>query len=90
MITKTTKNPTPLKTHPPLRPKLSPTPQTPPLNLFPSNNNIYPQLIHHLNPLTLLTPSTLDKHLNIHNTSHTPPATKLRQLLPKPPLQKPI
>ncbi|WP_398573763.1 50S ribosomal protein L18 [Staphylococcus epidermidis] len=84
------KNKLPFKTHPPLPTKLSPTPQNPPLNLYPSNKHIYPQIIHHLKPVTLPQPSSQHKH--IPNTSpsklHLP--TTLPQAIPKKPNHKPI
>ncbi|WP_434781021.1 hypothetical protein, partial [Bacillus subtilis] len=45
---------------------------------------MYPQIIDHLNPLTLPSPSTLHKHLNVQTTPHTSAPTKVPQLVPKP------
>ncbi|QLI79678.1 50S ribosomal protein L18 [Bacillus pumilus] len=90
MITKTSKNATRLKRHARVRAKLSGTAERPRLNVFRSNKNIYAQVIDDVNGVTLVSASTLDKELNIENSSDAAAATKVGELVAKRAVEKGI
>ena len=61
MITRPNTNKQRLKRHKRVRAKISGTPETPRLNVFRSEANIYAQVIDDVNGVTLASASTLDK-----------------------------
>lgn len=61
MIKKINTNAQRLKRHSRVRAKISGTPETPRLNVFRSNANIYAQVIDDVNGVTLAAASSLDK-----------------------------
>ena len=61
MITRPNTNKQRLKRHKRVRAKISGTPETPRLNVFRSEANIYAQVIDDVNGVTLVSASSLDK-----------------------------
>jgi large subunit ribosomal protein L18 len=61
MIKKVSSNKARLKRHARIRKKISGTPETPRLNVFRSNTNIYAQIIDDVSGRTLASASSLDK-----------------------------
>ncbi len=78
--------------HARVRKKLSGTPETPRLNVYKSNTNIYAQIIDDINGKTLVSASTLDKDVKegLENTSNKDAAKKVGETIGKKAIEKGI
>ena len=68
MITRPNTNKQRLKRHKRVRAKISGTPETPRLNVFRSEANIYAQVIDDVNGVTLVSASSLEKDFSCEGT----------------------
>ena len=83
MIKIESKNVSRLKRHARIRKNLSGTENTPRLNVFRSNSNIFAQIIDDEAGVTLVSASSVDKELKLENGGNIEAATKVGELLGK-------
>ena len=83
MIKKESRNSARLMRHKRVRTKVSGTKETPRLNVFRSNNNIFAQIIDDEACVTLVSASSIDKELKLENGGNIEAATKVGELLAK-------
>jgi len=88
MITKPDRNLVRKKRHERVRRNLAGTAETPRLNVYRSNKNIYAQLIDDVNNVTVSSASTNDKELNVANGGNVEAAKQVGELLAKRALDK--
>ena len=81
MIKKENRNKVRLARHERVRNKVSGNTETPRLNVFRSNSNIFAQIIDDSEGKTLVSASSIDKELNLKNGGNIEAATKVGQLL---------
>lgn len=81
MITKKPRNLTRKVRHLRIRQNISGTKETPRLNVFRSNKNIYAQIIDDVKGVTLVQASSNDKELKLENGSNIEAAKKVGALL---------
>ena len=78
------------KRHKRVRARLSGTPETPRLNVFRSEANIYAQIIDDTKGITLVSASTLDKDLKANYGGNVKAAAEVGKLVAKRALEKGI
>lgn len=81
MIKKESRNNLRIARHERVRAKISGTNETPRLNVFRSNNNIFAQIIDDEKGVTLVSASSIDKELKLTNGGNIEAATKVGKLL---------
>ena len=81
MIKKENRNKVRLARHERVRNKVSGSTETPRLNVFRSNSNIFAQIIDDSEGKTLVSASSIDKELKLKNGGNIEAATKVGQLL---------
>ena len=81
MITKKPRNLSRIVRHLRIRQKISGSKDTPRLNVFRSNKNIYAQIIDDTKGITLVSASSNDKELKLENGSNIEAAKKVGTLL---------
>ena len=83
MIKKVARNEVRKARHDRVRAKISGTAETPRLNVFRSNGNIFAQIIDDEKGTTLVSASSIDKDLKLKNGGNIEAATKVGELLAK-------
>ena len=83
MIKKVSRNEVRKARHERVRAKVSGTNETPRLNVFRSNSNIFAQIIDDEKRITLVSASSIDKELKLENGSNVEAAKKVGELLAK-------
>jgi len=83
MINKVSRNEVRIARHKRVRAKISGTNETPRLNVFRSNSNIFAQIIDDEKGITLVSASSIDKELKLENGSNTAAASKVGELIAK-------
>ncbi len=83
MIKKESRNVTRTARHERIRNKVVGTSETPRLNIFRSNSNIFAQIIDDTKGVTLVSASSIDKELKLENGSNVEAAVKVGELLAK-------
>ena len=83
MIKKADSNVARVRRHKAIRNKISGTSETPRLNVFKSNSNIYAQIIDDTKGITLVSASTLSKEINVENGGNIEAATEVGKLIAK-------
>lgn len=83
MIKKESRNVARQARHTRVRNKVSGTAETPRLNVYRSNSNIFAQIIDDTKGVTLVSASSIDKELKLENGSNVEAATKVGELLAK-------
>lgn len=83
MINKVSRNEVRKSRHSRVRAKIAGTTETPRLNVFRSNNNIFAQIIDDVKGVTLVSASSIDKELKIENGGNVEAATKVGELIAK-------
>lgn len=83
MINKVSKNSTRQKRHLRIRQTLAGTSETPRLNVFRSNKQIYAQIIDDTTGKTLCSASSIEKEVDTKNGSNVEAATKVGTLIAK-------
>ncbi len=83
MIKKVNRNKVRVARHERVRAKVSGTAETPRLNVFRSNSNIFAQIIDDSEGKTLVSASSIDKELKLENGGNIEAATKVGELLAK-------
>ena len=83
MIKKVSRNDVRKARHERVRAKVSGTNETPRLNVFRSNSNIFAQIIDDEKGITLVSASSIDKELKLENGSNVEAAKKVGELLAK-------
>ena len=83
MINKVSRNEVRKARHERVRAKVSGTSETPRLNVFRSNSNIFAQIIDDEKGITLVSASSIDKELKLENGSNVEAATKVGELIAK-------
>lgn len=83
MINKVSRNEVRKARHERVRAKISGTNETPRLNVFRSNSNIFAQIIDDEKGITLVSASSIDKELKLENGSNSQAATKVGELIAK-------
>ena len=83
MINKVSRNEVRKARHQRVRAKVSGTSETPRLNVFRSNSNIFAQIIDDEKGITLVSASSIDKELKLENGSNIEAAKKVGELLAK-------
>ena len=83
MIKKVSRNEVRKARHERVRAKVSGTNETPRLNVFRSNSNIFAQIIDDEKKITLVSASSIDKELKLENGGNIEAATKVGELLAK-------
>ena len=83
MIKKVSRNDMRISRHNRVREKVSGTANTPRLNVFRSNKNIFAQIIDDEAAVTLVSASSIDKELKLENGSNIEAAAKVGELLAK-------
>lgn len=81
MIKKVNRNEVRLARHARVRNKVSGTPETPRLNVFRSNNNIFAQIIDDTKGVTLVSASSIDKELKLKNGGNVEAAEQVGKLI---------
>lgn len=90
MIKKESRNVARQARHTRVRNKVSGTTETPRLNVYRSNSNIFAQIIDDTKGVTLVSASSIDKELKLENGSNVEAATKVGELLAKRAKEKKI
>ena len=90
MIKKADSNVARVRRHKAIRNKISGTSETPRLNVFKSNSNIYAQIIDDTKGITLVSASTLSKEINVENGGNIEAAKEVGKLIAKKALEKNI
>lgn len=90
MIKKESRNVARQARHTRVRNKVSGTLETPRLNVYRSNSNIFAQIIDDTKGVTLVSASSIDKELKLENGSNVEAATKVGELLAKRAKEKKI
>lgn len=92
MFKKVSKNETRLQRHKRVRKKVSGTPESPRLNVFRSNSNVYVQIIDDVSRTTLVAASTLEPEVKdaVKNTGNKEAAKLVGKLIAKKALEKGI
>ena len=83
MIKKVNRNEERQARHTRVRNKLSGTSETPRLNVFRSNSNIFAQIIDDTKGVTLVSASSIDKELKLENGGNVIAAKKVGELIAK-------
>jgi large subunit ribosomal protein L18 len=83
MIKKVARNEVRKARHERVRDKVSGTTESPRLNVFRSNGNIFAQIIDDENGVTLCSASSIDKELKLTNGGNIEAATKVGELIAK-------
>ena len=83
MINKVSRNEVRKARHQRVRAKVSGTSETPRLNVFRSNSNIFAQIIDDEKGITLVSASSIDKELKLENGSNIEAAKKVGELIAK-------
>ena len=83
MINKVSRNDVRKARHERVRAKVSGTSETPRLNVFRSNSNIFAQIIDDEKGITLVSASSIDKELKLENGSNIEAAKKVGKLVAK-------
>ena len=83
MIKKVSRNDIRQARHARVREKVVGTAETPRLNVFRSNGNIFAQIIDDEKAITLVSASSIDKELKLKNGGNVEAATKVGELLAK-------
>ena len=83
MIKKENRNQVRKARHDRVRSKVSGTAETPRLNVFRSNSNIFAQIIDDAEGKTLVSASSIDKELKLENGGNKEAAAKVGELLAK-------
>lgn len=83
MIKKESRNVARQARHTRVRNKVVGTNETPRLNVFRSNSNIFAQIIDDSKGITIVSASSIDKELKLENGSNIEAATKVGELLAK-------
>ena len=83
MIKKVNRNEVRQARHTRVRNKLSGTSETPRLNVFRSNSNIFAQIIDDTKGITLVSASSIDKELKLENGGNVIAAKKVGELIAK-------
>jgi|SRR5690625_76390 len=83
MITKVTKNDARKQRHRRVRKRVFGTEECPRLNVFRSNKHIYAQLINDEMGVTVASASTVDKEIQLDNTSNVEAAKQVGDLIAK-------
>ena len=83
MIKKENRNQVRKARHDRVRSKVSGTAETPRLNVFRSNSNIFAQIIDDAEGKTLVSASSIDKELKLENGGNVEAAAKVGELLAK-------
>ena len=83
MIKKVNRNEVRKARHERVRDKVSGTTETPRLNVFRSNSNIFAQIIDDTEGKTLVSASSIDKELKLENGGNVEAATKVGELIAK-------
>ncbi len=83
MIKKVNRNEVRQARHTRVRNKLAGTSETPRLNVFRSNSNIFAQIIDDSKGVTLVSASSIDKELKLDNGGNVEAAKKVGELLAK-------
>lgn len=83
MIKKESRNVARLARHTRVREKVSGTKETPRLNVYRSNSNIFAQIIDDTKGVTLVSASSIDKDLKLTNGSNVEAAKQVGALLAK-------
>ncbi len=83
MINKVSRNEVRKARHERVRVKVSGTSETPRLNVFRSNSNIFAQIIDDEKGITLVSASSIDKELKLENGSNIEAAKKVGELIAK-------
>ena len=83
MIKKVARNEVSKARHERVRDKVSGTTESPRLNVFRSNGNIFAQIIDDENGVTLCSASSIDKELKLTNGGNIEAATKVGELIAK-------
>ena len=83
MINKVSRNEVRIARHKRVRAKISGTNETPRLNVFRSNSNIFAQIIDDEKGITLVSASSIDKELKLENGSNIEAAKKVGELVAK-------
>ena len=83
MINKVSRNEVRKARHERVRAKVSGTSETPRLNEFRSNSNIFAQIIDDEKGITLVSASSIDKELKLENGSNIEAAKKVGELIAK-------
>ena len=83
MINKVSRNEVRKARHERVRAKVSGTSETPRLNVFRSNSNIFAQIIDDEKGITLVSASSIDKELKLENGSNIEAAKKVGELVAK-------
>ncbi len=83
MIKKVNRNEVRKARHERVRNKVSGTSETPRLDVFRSNSNIFAQIIDDVKGVTLVSASSIDKELKLENGGNTEAAVKVGELLAK-------
>ena len=83
MIKKVSRNEVRKARHERVRAKVSGTSETPRLNVFRSNSNIFAQIIDDEKGITLVSASSIDKELKLENGSNIEAAKKVGELIAK-------
>ncbi len=83
MIKKVSRNDVRKARHARVRSKITGTVNTPRLNVFRSNGNIFAQIIDDEASVTLVSASSIDKELKLENGGNIEAATKVGELLAK-------
>lgn len=81
MINKVSRNEVRKARHERVRAKVSGTSETPRLNVFRSNSNIFAQIIDDEKGITLVSASSIDKELKLENGSNIEAAKKVGELI---------
>lgn len=83
MIKKVNRNDVRKARHDRVRSKVSGTAETPRLNVFRSNSNIFAQIIDDAEGKTLVSASSIDKELKLEHGGNVEAATKVGELIAK-------
>ena len=83
MINKKSRNEVRLSRHARVRSKVSGTSETPRLNVFRSNSNIFAQIIDDTTGTTLVSASSIDKELKLTNGGNVEAAKEVGKLIAK-------
>ncbi len=83
MIKKVNRNEVRKARHERVRNKISGTTETPRLNVFRSNSNIFAQIIDDTKGATLVSASSIDKELSLKNGGNVEAAIKVGELIAK-------
>ena len=83
MIKKENRNKVRIARHDRVRAKIAGTTETPRLNVFRSNSNIFAQIIDDSEGKTLVSASSIDKELKLEHGGNVEAATKVGELIAK-------